>query len=280
MNEISKLSGPILADPGYGAPIGAYRSRPPIPPNKMNLELFGHSCAYVKRTPKKKNFIAQNRRRIHSASALYSEREETKLANEKKKEMDNQWQSSKYANVESKMKNYSPRKLECEKPSNFLRAHSRTNSAREMSRPSSGRISRSNSINFVKLNARNASRPSTANSTRSEANRQERKSELGTIPNYLRRRKDEWNRLEMERIANIPDPEQPPNSRKLGDEERQATLTELRVRQSMLLSELNTIPLRTDSLRLKNVKKRLLDQISEVDEEIEIFSRPKVFIHI
>ena len=41
-----------------------------------------------------------------------------------------------------------------------------------------------------------------------------------------------------------------------------------------------SLPIRTDTLRLRTVKQELENQLAEIEEAIKIFSRPKVFVKI
>ena len=47
-----------------------------------------------------------------------------------------------------------------------------------------------------------------------------------------------------------------------------------------LLSELNSLPIRNDTLKLKTTKSDMEKRLVELDEAIKIFSKPKVFIRV
>lgn len=47
-----------------------------------------------------------------------------------------------------------------------------------------------------------------------------------------------------------------------------------------LQSKLSSLPIRSDTLRVRNAKEQLETKLAEVEEAIKIFSRPKVFVKI
>lgn len=47
-----------------------------------------------------------------------------------------------------------------------------------------------------------------------------------------------------------------------------------------LVSELNKMPVKTDTLRMRNRKMELEKQLAKLEEGIKVFSRPKVFVKI
>ena len=47
-----------------------------------------------------------------------------------------------------------------------------------------------------------------------------------------------------------------------------------------LLVQLNTMPIRTDTLKLQKTKADIEKRLVELDEAIKIFSKPKVFVKI
>lgn len=50
--------------------------------------------------------------------------------------------------------------------------------------------------------------------------------------------------------------------------------------EQQLLQQLQSMPVRTDTLRIRTRKEELEKKLSEVAEAIKIFSRPKVFVKI
>lgn len=47
-----------------------------------------------------------------------------------------------------------------------------------------------------------------------------------------------------------------------------------------LVSELNKMPVKTDTLRMRSRKMELEKQLAKLEEGIKVFSRPKVFVKI
>ncbi|XP_047992610.1 uncharacterized protein LOC125231260 isoform X2 [Leguminivora glycinivorella] len=66
----------------------------------------------------------------------------------------------------------------------------------------------------------------------------------------------------------------------LPDQERKETLRMLRNSFAELVSELNKMPVKTDTLRMRNRKMELEKQLAKLEEGIKVFSRPKVFVKI
>ena len=50
--------------------------------------------------------------------------------------------------------------------------------------------------------------------------------------------------------------------------------------QTELLAQLNALPVRVDTLRVKTMKAELERKLSEIESAIKIFSRPKVFVKV
>ena len=50
--------------------------------------------------------------------------------------------------------------------------------------------------------------------------------------------------------------------------------------QSELLTQLNALPVRVDTLRVKTTKANLEKKLSEIEDAIRIFSRPRVFVKV
>lgn len=216
------------------------------------------------------------------------------------------WKSEKYSNIESKIKN------DVEKPSvprpssaTYLRAHSRAGppvklESRPITPDSSLRMSvprassaadvklQRNSFDFIKVNGINAKRSaiSRAPTAMSIDNHQRRQNDLlnshqfGAVPSYLRKRQDQWRNDEQERIANTPDPAMPPGHRQLPESERNQTLGLLKQKLNDLTGQLSRLPIGSDTVRVRQQRVSLDSQMSEVEEAIKIFSRPKVFVRV
>ena len=50
--------------------------------------------------------------------------------------------------------------------------------------------------------------------------------------------------------------------------------------QAELLTQLNALPVRVDTLRVKTTKADLERKLAEIEGAIKIFSRPKVFVKV
>ncbi|KAI8439075.1 hypothetical protein MSG28_012940 [Choristoneura fumiferana] len=99
----------------------------------------------------------------------------------------------------------------------------------------------------------------------------------GVVPKYLRERRDS---VPDAAAARPDDAACPPGHVTLPDNERKETLRMLRNSFAELVSELNKMPVKTDTLRMRNRKIELEKQLSKLEEGIKVFSRPKVFVKI
>ncbi|KOB69538.1 Uncharacterized protein OBRU01_16688 [Operophtera brumata] len=95
----------------------------------------------------------------------------------------------------------------------------------------------------------------------------------GVLPKYLRERKEQLPRAEGTGVA--LDDVCPPGHVALPDTERKETLRMLRNSFAELVSELNKLPVKTDTLRMRNRKMELEKQLAKLEEGIKVFSRPK-----
>ncbi|XP_072944864.1 uncharacterized protein [Epargyreus clarus] len=102
----------------------------------------------------------------------------------------------------------------------------------------------------------------------------------GVLPKYLRERKDSGPKESDGVRADDDQTVCPPGHVTLPDVERKETLRMLRNSFAELVSELNKMPVRTDTLRMRNRKMELEKQLSKLEEGIKVFSRPKVFVKI
>ncbi|XP_015922267.1 enkurin domain-containing protein 1 isoform X2 [Parasteatoda tepidariorum] len=102
--------------------------------------------------------------------------------------------------------------------------------------------------------------------------------QMGQIPQYLTKRKKEWE-IERERQQKIlEDSSIPTGYTLLPDDERVETLELLKKNQEELIRILAALPVRNDTMRLRNQKEELERQLAKAEEGIKIFSRPKVLI--
>ncbi|XP_067928363.1 enkurin domain-containing protein 1-like [Watersipora subatra] len=146
-------------------------------------------------------------------------------------------------------------------------------------------------MNFIKINALAASRQqvkrppsqqSLEDSMNVKADRynEYKRNVKGSVPKYLEKRKEEWKNEEVERIRNTPDPDMPPGHKLMPSEERCETLNLLHQSHKELSSKLSSLPIRSDTMRVRTAKEQLESKLCEVEEAIKVFSRPKVFVKI
>ncbi|KAK1194810.1 ENKD1 protein, partial [Pygoscelis papua] len=225
------------------------------------------------------------------------------------------WKSQKYENVESKVK---AKLQESSPPPNpealkFLRAYSRCGPGIKPCRPLSPRPARmkagadteapealgaetkiqveGKSIDFIKHNARNAKRAPLRRSQSLQAlaellEQKHREQEeynakqKGHVPQYLLERKELWRRQMEERLRNLPDPDTPPGHTMMSEGQRLETLSNLKQSQEQLIKDLVMLPVRADTLSMQKRRVELERKLSQIEEAIKIFSRPKVFIKL
>jgi len=95
----------------------------------------------------------------------------------------------------------------------------------------------------------------------------------GVVPKYIKQKKDVAPNDEG-------DVECPPGHVLLPDEERKETLKVLRESYADKIQELNSMPVRSDTLRMQKRKMELEEDLKKIDEGIKVFQRPKVFVKI
>ncbi|XP_026294524.1 uncharacterized protein LOC113218400 [Frankliniella occidentalis] len=100
----------------------------------------------------------------------------------------------------------------------------------------------------------------------------------GEIPKYLCKRKTEQ-ALASARAKEI-DPSCPPGHVAMPDAERRETLDMILKNYNKLITELNKIPVRTDTLKMKQRKIEIEKQLDKLEEGIRIFSRSKVYVKV
>ncbi|XP_026741793.1 uncharacterized protein LOC113503865 isoform X2 [Trichoplusia ni] len=102
----------------------------------------------------------------------------------------------------------------------------------------------------------------------------------GVLPKYLRERKEQGSKDTEGARADEDHSVCPPGHVTLPDTERKETLRMLRNSFAELVSELNKLPVKTDTLKMRNRKMELEKQLAKLEEGIKVFSRPKVFVKI
>ncbi|XP_022916287.1 uncharacterized protein [Onthophagus taurus] len=96
----------------------------------------------------------------------------------------------------------------------------------------------------------------------------------GSVPKYLKDRKEE-------QLKEGPvDAECPPGHVLLPEDERKETLRVLRQSYADRISELNSMPVRNDTLKMRKRKVELEEELKKIDEGIKVFQRPKVYVKV
>ncbi|NWI85367.1 ENKD1 protein, partial [Pitta sordida] len=261
-----------------------------------------------------KDYEKENVRRIKEIQKRCKEKERAQ-EHSQPKPVKALWKSQKYENVESKVK---AKLQETSPPPNpeaakFLRAYSRCGSGIKPCQLPSPRPLRAKaeadtevpeaqgaatkiqvegrSIDFIKHNACNAKRAPLRRSQSLQAlaellEQKHREQEeyntkqKGHVPQYLLERKELWRKQMEEHLRNLPDPDTPPGHTMMPEDQRLETLSNLKQSQEQLIKDLILLPLRGDSLRIQNRRVELERKLSQIEEAIKIFSRPKVFIKL
>ncbi|XP_071996730.1 enkurin domain-containing protein 1 [Engystomops pustulosus] len=318
--KLDFLSGPLAPDPTLYPTCYSARPASPIPrirPNARDilergqsgtvgvlLKLEGISLHTASSPPKKtKDHGKENVQRMREIQKRCKEKEMEKVQGAPKP-VKALWKSSKYEQVESKVK----AKLQ-EQPmppkatqANFLKSHTRCGVGLPPKRcPSPGPIrptSASNdmqiqgsSIDFIAHNARNVKKIQmrrsrslqNLNEVLLEKQRQQQEydtKQKGHVPQYLQDLKAKWKKEQEELKKQTPDPSLPPGHTMMPEHECQETLNKIKQTQSQLLKELLMLPVRADNFSIQNRRTELEKKLSEIEEAIKVFSRPKVFIKI
>ncbi|CAH1168817.1 unnamed protein product [Phyllotreta striolata] len=93
----------------------------------------------------------------------------------------------------------------------------------------------------------------------------------GVLPKYLQDKKTE----------NTEDDDQcPPGHVLLPESERKETLRVLRQSYADRIQELNCLPVRSDTLRVRKKKMEIEEELKKIDSGIKVFQRPKVYVKI
>nr|XP_028595585.1 enkurin domain-containing protein 1 [Podarcis muralis]XP_028595586.1 enkurin domain-containing protein 1 [Podarcis muralis] len=280
------------------------------------LQLDGISF-FQEVTPKRKDhkdYEKENLRRMREIQRKCREKEQARELSQPKP-VKALWKSQKYESVESKVK---AKLQESPSPPNpehqrYLRAYSRCGAgirpcrspspnpaqsgatadaaAAESQNGSVKNQEESQGVDFVSHNARNAKRAQLRRSrslqSLTEVLEQKRKDQeeynakqKGHVPHYLIERKDHWRKEAEERQRNMPDPSMPPGHTMMPESQRLETLNNLKQSQERFLKDLLLLPVRTDTLSVQNRRATLENKLSQIEEALKIFSRPKVFIKL
>ncbi|XP_067011337.1 micronuclear linker histone polyprotein isoform X2 [Anabrus simplex] len=102
----------------------------------------------------------------------------------------------------------------------------------------------------------------------------------GVVPKYLRDRQEEWRQAAEKRTRDVADPSCPPGHIPLPETDRKDTLKMLKKSYADLVLKLNMLPVRSDSLKTRQTKMQLEEQLNKLEEGIKVFSRPKVYVKV
>ncbi|XP_062854925.1 enkurin domain-containing protein 1 [Trichomycterus rosablanca] len=311
------LNGPLAPEPSlYPGCYSARTPHPPrVGPNATHilkrdregevgaiLKLEGAllTPSPIKHKPAVRDFGKENARRLREIQRRIREQEVQK-DRAKPVPVKALWTSSKYENTPSRFMALSEEKGKVQRPEckNFLKAHSVSGSGgRSPSQQSSTTTAslsgagpntpdsqlqleiRGHIIDFVSHNARAAGKTvlRRSQSMQNLHNKQPPSAIKGQVPQYLEDRKDQWRKEANERKKNTPDPSIPAGHTQMSDKERQETLQSLKETHRSLVSEMLSLPMRTDTLSVRSRRAELDRRLSEVEEAIKIFSREKVYI--
>ncbi|XP_044758565.1 uncharacterized protein LOC123316518 isoform X2 [Coccinella septempunctata] len=127
--------------------------------------------------------------------------------------------------------------------------------------------------NFVKANMTNIKPKIVKNDSVRNSYQPPPNYQKGVVPKYLKERKELEKTVEAE-------PDCPPGHILLPEEERKETLRVLRQSYADRVQELNSLPVRSDTLKMKKRKMEIEEELKKIDEGIKVFQRPKVFVKI
>ncbi len=158
-------------------------------------------------------------------------------------------------------------------------------------RTETGSVARGPDIDYVKANKIGATTAGQHHRTEviaaTEAAEQKKKSDAmnppedyqpGSVPKYLQDRREQW-RKEAERIERErPDPDCPPGHVLLPEEDRKIALKAMLAKYDKCLATVNNFPVRSDTLRARNQKVELENELRRLEEAIRTYERPKVFV--
>ncbi|KAG9487939.1 hypothetical protein GDO78_007637, partial [Eleutherodactylus coqui] len=307
--KLDFLSGPLAPDPTFPIPRIRPNARHILERGQSGtvgvlLKLEGISLHTASPPQKKsKDHGKENVQRMREIQRRCKEKELERVQGAPKP-IKALWKSSKYEQVESKVKVKLQEQPPPPKPvqANFLKSHTRCGTGLAPNRcPSPGPTrppSASNelqvqgsSIDFIAHNARSVKKIpmrrsrslQNLNEVLHDKQRQQEEydaKQKGHVPQYLLDLKDKWKKEQEERKKQTPDPSVPPGHTKMPEQERQQTLDKIKQTQAQMLKELLMLPIRADNLSIQNRRTQLEKKLSEIEEAIKVFSRPKVFIKI
>ncbi|XP_017049955.1 uncharacterized protein LOC108094034 [Drosophila ficusphila] len=96
------------------------------------------------------------------------------------------------------------------------------------------------------------------------------------LPRYLEKQKRE--KAVAKQLADSQDPDCPRGHVLLSDQDRLTHLTNAQKRYDLLVNELNHMPMTAQTLRVRNRKAEIDKELTNVEEDIRIYSKAKVFV--
>ncbi|XP_070616450.1 enkurin domain-containing protein 1 isoform X2 [Erythrolamprus reginae] len=275
--KLDLLPGPI--PPEFSLYPGCYTARCPTPPPRIKpngreiLEkgqrgtvgvlLKLDEIFFEELKPKRrdhKDHEKENLRRMREIQRRCREKEQARQQTQSKP-VKALWKSQKYENVESKVK------AKLQVPEN------------------------SSAVDFVSHNAQNAKHALIQRSRSllsiNKVLEQKQKDleeyntkQKGHVPHYLIERKYHWRKEAEERLRNTPDPDAPPGHALMPEHQRLETLKNLKESQEKHMKDLLLLPVRIDTLSVQTRRVSLEKKLSQIEEALKIFSRPKVFVKL
>ena len=105
----------------------------------------------------------------------------------------------------------------------------------------------------------------------------------GSIPKYLLARKQKWKEEAERREREKPDPDCPQGHVRLTDEEREEKLASLRGQYDGLVRDLGygfSVDSRSDTLSVRAKKRAMEAELTQLEEKIREYARPRVYVKI
>lgn len=135
-------------------------------------------------------------------------------------------------------------------------------------------------IDYVKLNAMVVPKTKVSQPAKHDPSRAPPSYQRGILPKYLRELKKEQTKEKEEKVreAEKHDPDCPPGHMPLPDEVRLEHLKILKHNYADLVSQLNKLPVRSDTLRTRVRKREMETELDKIEAAMAIFSREKVYI--
>lgn len=102
--------------------------------------------------------------------------------------------------------------------------------------------------------------------------------EYGRVPAYLEERKAQWEEEKEERRKRQADPNCPKGMKLMPEDERLQTLEVLLTSKDEVSKQLNKMPFVIETPSLRRKQGALESKLREIENAIELFSKPKVYI--